>query len=87
MIQHIQQTFADYPRQKINQTWFTLMCCLTCTIKCLGSNDYKIPCMNKAKMEWEGALPTVLNVTDAAVPLMETTDSMKIKLSDEENDS
>ena len=38
-------------------------------------------------MEWEGALPTVLNVTDAAVPLMETTDSMKTKLSDEENDS
>ena len=26
-------------------------------------------------MEWEGALPTVFNVTDATVPLMETTDS------------
>ena len=53
------------------------MSCLNMIIKHLGDNDYKIPHMNKAKMEQEGRLPTVLNVTDAVAPLMEkTADSM-----------
>ena len=46
--------------------------------------------MNKAKMEWKGKLPTVLNVTDAAAPLMETmdiTDSVDAsEMSDDDND-
>ena len=46
--------------------------------------------MNKAKMEWDGMLPTVLDVTDASAPLMEnmdTTDSTaESELSDVDND-
>ena len=79
MIQHIQQTFTHYLRQKINQTGLTYMSCLNMIIKHLGDNHYKIPHINKTKMEQEGRLPMVLNVTDAAVPLteiMDTSDSM-----------
>ena len=76
MIQHIQQTFADYLRQNINRTWLTYMSCLKMIIEHLGDNDYKIPHMNKTKIEWEGRLPMVLNVTDAAAPLMEMMETM-----------
>ena len=47
------------------------MSSLNTIIKHLGDNDYKIPHMNKSKMEWEGTLPMVLQVTDAVEPLME----------------
>ena len=50
--------------------------CLNCIIEHLGGNNYKILHMNKAKMEWDGKLLTVLNITIGAVLLTETTDSM-----------
>ena len=86
MIKHIQQTFACYQRQNINRTWLTFMSCLNMIIKHLGDNNYKIPKMNKAKMEQEGSLCMVLHVSDAAEPLMEMremTDSMdKVEMDD-----
>ena len=51
--------------------WLTYMSCLNKIINHLGDNDYKIPHMNKSKMEWEGTLPMVLHVTDSAEPLMD----------------
>ena len=41
MIQHIQQTFANYLRKNINRIWLTYMSCLN-MIDNLGDNDYKI---------------------------------------------
>ena len=86
MIQHIQQIFAHYLRQQMNQTWLTFMSCLNMIIKHLGDNDYKIPHMNKAKIEQEGRLPTIINVTDAAAPLMEALDMDASETSDDHND-
>ena len=62
------------------------MSCLNMIIKHLGHNDYKIPHMNKAKMEWEGRLPTVINVTDADVLLMEALD-MEASITSDDDDS
>ena len=76
MIKHIQQTFDQYPRQKFNGTWLTYMSSLNMIIDHLGDNNYKIPYMNKSKMEWEGTLPMVLQVTDAVEPLMEMMETM-----------
>ena len=53
MIKHVKQTNVCYPRQQINQTWLTFMSCLNMIIEHLGDNDYKIPHMNKAKLEHE----------------------------------
>ena len=47
------------------------MSCWNKIINYLGDNDYKIPHMNKSKMEWEGTLPMVLHVKDSAEPLMD----------------
>ena len=49
---------------------------LNMIIKQMGDNDYKIPHMNKVKMEQEGRLPTVLHVTDAVALLMEMMETM-----------
>ena len=40
MIEHIQQTFANYLRQLINRTWLTYMSCLNMIITHLWDNDY-----------------------------------------------
>ena len=76
MIQHIQQTFNQYLRQNINRTWLNYMSCFNMIIEHLGDNIYKIPHMNKAKMEQEGRLPIVLNVTNAVALLMEMMETM-----------
>ena len=91
IIKHVKQAYVCYLLQLINQTWLTFMSCLNMIIKDLGDNDYEIPHMNKAKMEQEGRLPTVLDVTDAAAPLMETMDAtdpmVENEMSDDNNDS
>ena len=86
MIQHIQQRFQQYPRQKINRTFLTYMSYLNCIIEHLGDNDYKIPHMNKAKMEWEGTLPMVLHAMDAVKLLMEMMDAMDDGEMDEDDE-
>ena len=78
MMAHIQQTFENYLRQNINQTWLTYMSCLNMTIDHSGDNDCKNPHMNKSKMEWQGTLPMVIQVTGAAEPLMEMVETMTL---------
>ena len=85
MIQHIQQMFQQYPRQKINRPWLTYMPCLSCINEHLGDSNYKILHMNNAKMEWEGTLPMVLHVMDAVEPLMEMMDAMDNEEMDEDD--
>jgi hypothetical protein len=36
-------------------------------LKCNGGNEYKLPHMNKDKLEREGRLPTALQVTKEAL--------------------
>ena len=71
-------------------TWLAYMSCLSMIIDHLGDNDYKVPRMNKSKMEQEGTLHTVLPVTDAVEPLMEMMETMTLMEeadTDEEDDS
>ena len=51
------------------------MSCVNVIIEHLGDNDYKIPHMNKAKMEHEGNLPMVLGVVDMAGHLRHSMDA------------
>ena len=66
------------------------MSCLNMIIDHLGSNDYKILHMTKSKMEQEGSLHTVLQVTDAVESLVEMMVTMTLMAeadTDEEDDS
>jgi hypothetical protein len=64
LIKHVQLAFEQFPREKVNHTWLTFQSCLNEIIKDHGGNNYRIPHMNKQRLERIGELPTVLDVTD-----------------------
>jgi len=66
LIQNVMTAHLECPTNRINRVWLTLMSCLNETIKHGGDNDYKIPHMNKDRLERNGQLPVTLAVTPAA---------------------
>lgn len=58
--------YNEYPIMQMNRMWLTLMSCCNMILEHNGSNHYKIPHMNKKRMEREGTLPKVLSVSIAA---------------------
>ena len=66
LIRAVLDAYEKYEPTKLNRMWLTYQSCLNEIIECHGDNTYKIPHMNKEKMEKEGRLPTVLPVTELA---------------------
>ena len=66
LIRAVLDAYDNYPSSKLNRMWVTYQSCLNEIIDCHGDNNYKIPHMNKEKMEREGRLPSVLPVTESA---------------------
>ena len=64
LIQLVQDAYENYPQHKLNQTWLTLQSCFNQIILHHGDNDYSIEHILKAKLEWQGQLPDVLDVVD-----------------------
>ena len=64
LIQSVQDAYENYPRHKLNRTWLTLQSCFNQIILHHGDNDYSIEHISKAKLEWQGQLPDVLDVVD-----------------------
>ena len=54
-------------QQAFDQIWITYQSILNEIIKCAGDNNYKIPHMNKGRLERENNLPRVLEVTEEAM--------------------
>ncbi len=66
LIRAVEQAYKDYDAKMINRVFLTLQSCMNQIIETNGSNRYKIPHMGKEKLEREGKLPLVLNVTPHA---------------------
>ena len=49
--QYIDEAYENYPKEKINQTWLTLQCCLNQIITHHSDNDYNIDHISKEKLE------------------------------------
>jgi hypothetical protein len=62
LIDIVQKAYEDYPSNKMNRMWLTMQLVMNEIIKDNGGNDYKLPHMNKEKLEREGRLPHVLPV-------------------------
>ena len=62
----VYQTYQSYPANRINRIWLTLQGCMNEIIKSNGGNQYKLPHINKEKLEREGRLPRVLDLTEEA---------------------
>lgn len=56
--------YNEYPVDKINRMWLSLMAFMNEIIDNDGGNDFKLPHMNKKRLEKEGRLPKVLDVTE-----------------------
>ena len=70
IIECVQRAYEEYPWNKINRMFVTLMCVFDCIIRCHGDNTYKLPHMNKARMEEEGTLPQYLKVSAEALAIV-----------------
>jgi hypothetical protein len=66
LIEAVEAAFEEYPANKINRMWLTHQSCMNEILECHGDNTYTIPHMNKERLEREGRLPKVLQVTDYA---------------------
>jgi hypothetical protein len=70
LIEFVKKAHAEFPISKLKRIWLTYQSCLNEIINNNGGNFYKIPHMGKAKMEREGTLPRVLDVTENARALL-----------------
>jgi hypothetical protein len=74
----VTQAYNEYPANKLNRMWVTLQSIYNCVIETHGCNVYKIPHMNKEKLERENRLPRALLVSrdayDALVEMNEMGD-------------
>ena len=64
LIQSVMEAYNNYPQHKLNRTWLTLQSCFNQIILHHRDNDYSIEHISKAKLEWQGQLPDVLDVVD-----------------------
>jgi hypothetical protein len=66
IIKLVNKHYWEYPHNKINRIWLTRQQIMNEILECNGDNTYKIPHMNKEKLEREGTLPLVLKVSASA---------------------
>ena len=72
MIAMVKESYDSYDLHKLNRIWLSHQACMNEIIDSGGSNDYKLPHLNKDRLEREGELPEVLQVTADALPLLQT---------------
>ena len=63
IIQYVTQVHAEYPKEKINRMWLTMMTCMNEIIECHGDNTYKIPHLKKDRLTRMNQLPITINNT------------------------
>jgi hypothetical protein len=92
IIDMVVRTYDEYPHTKINRLFVTLMSVYNSIIEHYGDNFYKIPHLNKDKMERDGTLPRELLMTENAIRILEMYDSndpqtdSECEMSDDERD-
>jgi hypothetical protein len=66
LIEMVDKAFKNYDWHKLNRLWLTLQSVMNKIIEERGGNKYKIPHMNKERLERTNQLPVVLPVTQQA---------------------
>ena len=57
LVNAVEETFENYPVEKLNNIFLTLQLCMMETMKVKGSNAYKLPHIGKDGLERRGQLP------------------------------
>jgi len=66
LIEMVEQTYNDYPMNKINRMWVTLQTVFNGMLDTHGGNTYPLTHMGKEKLEKAGRLPRVLDAHPVA---------------------
>jgi hypothetical protein len=66
LIEMVESCFNKYDVNKVNRIWLSLQCCMNKIIEEKGDNKYKIPHMNKERLERLNQLPVSIAVTQEA---------------------
>ena len=72
LVSNAKKARDECPAQKINCLFLALQACVNEIIDNQGGNDHKIPHVSKEKLEREGKLPAVLEVSPLAAGLIGT---------------
>ena len=67
LLQNVREAYEELTPQTLNKVFLTLQSVLTEILEVKGGNNYKIPHMNKDRLERIGALPNVLEVEERVV--------------------
>jgi hypothetical protein len=67
LMQAVYESFDELEGHKLNYIFLTLQCVMQEIILNNGGNDYKLPHMNKAKLERNNELPFTLIASDAVL--------------------
>lgn len=67
LVQAVEKSFYDYSPVKLNYVWLTLQQCMKESMKLEGGNRYKIPHINKERLQRLGGLPTQISCVRALV--------------------
>ena len=71
---------CKHPTATLKKLWIALQSAMNETIKCAGHNQFKIPHMNKDKLEREGRLPMRLLVDESAKCCLEDEQNTAIHM-------
>lgn len=67
LVKNVMTSYEEMTAQKLNHVFLTLQCCFAETLKIKGGNEYKIPHMNKNRLQAMGQLPESIEVEEALV--------------------
>ena len=67
LVEQVENAFQRFDPKMLNRSFVTLQSCYDEILKCHGNNTYKIPHMNKARLEREGILPQELPASPGAL--------------------
>ncbi|XP_042018924.1 uncharacterized protein LOC121766733 [Salvia splendens] len=67
LLRNVFTSFGELSPQTLNRVFITLQSCLTAILQVHGKNDYKIPHMNKNRLERTEGLPLQLQVEEGLV--------------------
>mmetsp|Transcript_20119 Transcript_20119/g.43378 ORF Transcript_20119/g.43378 Transcript_20119/m.43378 type:complete len:361 (+) Transcript_20119:486-1568(+) len=64
LITCVEKALQDYPTHKLNRVFLTLKAVMNEIVDSHGANEYKLPHMNKERLEREGTLPLTLECSE-----------------------
>ena len=66
-MENVCKAYEELTPQTLNRVFLSLQACLTQILQFRGDNSYKVPHMNKDRLERTGGLPNVLEVDEDLV--------------------